>query len=181
MFLPWKWRGSALTLGYGQQHSVWFGIKEKQIFLERMLCGLWCVFLRVVFCFVFEKRISCPVCCFQPYFSLLITCVVNDHLLCWELPPTAPSRMPTRAEQHCFMWQERPGIRCAAVLWASTELSGLEIFWLLCDFMDRPVSSKARLLFFFFLKTKLQLFVSACCSESWAGYKTLCSFQSHYW
>lgn len=55
MFLPWKWRGSALTLGYGQQHSVWFGIKEKQIFLERMLCGLWCVFLGVALCFVFEK------------------------------------------------------------------------------------------------------------------------------
>lgn len=46
---------------------------------------------------------------------------------------------------------------------AATEGAGLEIFWLLCDFMDRPVSSKARLLF---LKAKLQLFVSACCSES---------------
>lgn len=50
-----------------------------------------------------------------------------------------------------------------AIQQAATDRAGLEIFWLLCDFMDRPVSSKARLLF---LKTKLQLFVSACCSES---------------
>lgn len=42
-----------------------------------------------------------------------------------------------------------------AIQQAATEQAGLEIFWLLCDFMDRPVSSKARLLF---LKTKLQLF-----------------------
>lgn len=37
--------------------------------------------------------------------------------------------------------------RPVAVQQAATEWAGLEIFWLLCDFMDCPLSSKARLLF----------------------------------
>lgn len=53
--------------------------------------------------------------------------------------------------------------RLVAIQQAATAWAGPEIFWMLCDLMDCPVSSKARLLF---LETKLQLFVSACCSES---------------
>lgn len=102
-------------------------------------------------------------------------CVVSNHLLCRELSPTVLSMNPRQIQQHCFQCQERPE------QWPSAGChvqAGVEMFWLLCDIMDCPVSSKARLLF---LKTKLRLFVSACCSESWAGYKTILSFQSHQW
>lgn len=112
---------------------------------------------------------------YQPFFSALITVwSVTISFLESSYPqycPGIPGKFSNTASS--AMRDQSSDHRQVA-----TEQAGVEMFWLLCDVTDCPVSSKARLPF---LKTKLRLFLSACCSESWSGYKTIFSFQSHQW
>lgn len=117
----------------------------------------------------------CLAWAYRPFFSTLITVwsatisfVESFHPQCCPWIPGKFSNTASSARRDQSSGHQQ----------VATVQAGVEMFWLLCDIMDCPVSSKARLLF---LKTKLRLFVSACCSESWAGYKTILSFQSHQW
>lgn len=142
--------------------------------------ALWFIvyFLVWFFCcclFVFGKHISLPCLGFSAFLLFADSCVVNGRLLCWELPPAAPSRMLNSIASCDGRDQALTVQPCCKLPLSWMAWNILVAVWLYGS--SCQLKSKAT----FFLKTKLQLFVSACCSESWAGYKTLCSFQSHYW
>lgn len=59
------------------------------------------------------------------------SCVVSDHLLCWELPPALASRNPRQIQQHCFRCQERPDLwPHSSCRWAGCSRNILVAVWL---------------------------------------------------
>lgn len=158
-------------MGYGQWYSLWFGIKggwKKNDLLLPLEVHCACFESIILVATAWSCLSLLPCLGFSAFsapitvWSVTVSCVESSHV---HQRPGIPGKF------HNIASDARRDQTCGHTA-AATELAALEIFWLLCDFMDRPVSSKARLLF---LKTKLQLFVCACCSESWAGYKTLLS------
>lgn len=170
-----------MTVGYDSSTLCGLELrKNKSFLLSSNVCSVvYSVFSCVVFfvavCLSLESISPCLAWGFQRSYSLLIavwsmavsfaeSSHLQHHPGCWTalLHVTAETRHSLCSRAASFHWAEWPGnILVAVWLYGSS-----------CQ-----LKSKAT----FFLKTKLQLFVSACCSESWAGYKTLCSFQSHYW